>query len=95
MRNQLALALGLLSLSAAPAFASGSVSGAGGADDYTRGKAIFARAVTCDSCPLAAGVSTPEEAAAVLKRVKAGEFGLSKADAESVAAFLERRYKVS
>lgn len=95
MRTSFALAASLVLLSATPAFASGSVSGAGGADDYTRGKAIFARAVTCDSCPLAAGVSTPEEAAAVLKRVKAGEFGLSKDEAASVAAFLERRYKVS
>lgn len=92
--RQLLVAAGLLALIAPPAFASGTVSGAGGADAYTRGKAIFARKVACDSCALPGGPGTPEEAAAVLKRVKAGEFELDKSEQESVAAFLERRYKL-
>lgn len=86
------LALGML---VGTAHASGTVSGAGGADAYTRGKAIFSRKVACDECKIPGGPNTPEEAAAVLKRVKAGEFGLDKAEQEAVTAFLERRFKVS
>ncbi len=60
----------------ATAFASGTVSGAGGADAYARGKAVFARKVTCADCPLASGVETPEAAKSALARIDAGEFGL-------------------
>lgn len=77
------------------AHASGTVGGAGGADAYTRGKAIFSRKVACDDCKLPGGPNTPDEAAGVLKRVKAGEFGLDKSEQEAVAAFLERRFKLS
>ncbi|MBY0448337.1 MAG: hypothetical protein K2P95_06565 [Hyphomonadaceae bacterium] len=91
------LVMGVVALSVVvgSAHASGTVSGAGGADAYTRGKAIFSRKVSCDECKVPGGPNTPEEAAAVLKRVKAGEFGLDKSEQEAVAAFLERRFKVS
>lgn len=79
---------------AGTAHASGTVSGAGGADAYTRGKAIFSRKVACDTCAVPGGPTTPEDAAALLKRVKGGEFELDKSEQEAVTAFLERRFKL-
>lgn len=90
-----ALVVVLLLLSSGTAMASGSVSGAGGADAYTRGKAIFARKLACETCVMPEGPKTPEDAASLVKRVKAGEFGLDKGEQEAVVTFLERRYKAS
>lgn len=77
------------------ALASGTVSGAGGADAYARGKAVFARKVTCAECPLSVGVETPEAAKAALARIDAGEFGLDDGERKAVKEFMNRRFKLA
>lgn len=88
-----ALVVPLMSVN--PAFASGTVSGAGGADAYARGKAVFSRKVTCETCPLASGVETPEAAKAALARVDSGDFGLDEGERKAVKEFLNRRFKLA
>ena len=88
-----AMAASLMSVD--PAYASGTVSGAGGADAYARGKAVFSRKVTCETCPLASGVETPEAAKAALARVDSGDFGLDEGERKAVKEFLNRRFKLS
>lgn len=78
-----------------PAFASGTVSGAGGADAYARGKAVFARKLTCESCPFATGIETADLAQSALKRIESGEFGLDDGERKAVRAFIERRFRLA
>ncbi len=98
LRSKFLMLTGLIAgtlVAASPAFASGTVSGAGGADAYARGKAVFARKVTCADCPLASGVETPEAAKSALARIDAGEFGLDDGERKAVKEFMNRRFKLA
>ena len=62
---------------------------------YSRGKSQFKKRIACKTCEYSQGVNDSVTATKIASRVKAGEFGLTKAQQVDVMVFLMRRYRVS
>jgi hypothetical protein len=105
MKSRLILPFALLSLSAfaGTALASGTVSQpqrmpskpstGTSSDAYARGKQIYMDKIACDACPVAGGVQDKAGAMALVTRIDADEFALSKGDKRRVKAYLNNRFK--
>ena len=61
---------------------------------YDRGKMVYMEKISCSSCPVSAGVNDATGAKALIKRVDANEFSLSRTEKRRLKAFLKRRFEV-
>jgi hypothetical protein len=105
MKFRLILPFVLLSFSAfaSSVFASGSISqpqriptspsATVDSDAYARGKQAYMDKIACDACPVSGGVQDRAGAMALVARIDADEFALSRAEKRRVKAYLKNRFK--
>jgi hypothetical protein len=90
-------------LMAGSAFASGSMPSARTpaqntqgttSNSYEVGKSVYMDKISCGTCPVAAGVQDAAGAKALVMRVDANEFTLTKSEKRSLKTFLKRRFEI-
>ena len=61
---------------------------------YEQGKMVYMEKISCSNCPVSAGVNDATGAKALMMRVDANEFSLSKTEKRRLKKFLKRRFEV-
>lgn len=96
----LGLSMAIALMATTTASASGSmpsarapISSSQNSDRYDQGKTIYMEKISCNTCPVAEGVSDSASAKALLMRVDANEFKLTKTEKRRLKVFLNRRFK--
>jgi hypothetical protein len=63
-------------------------------NSYDQGKMVYMEKISCSTCPVSAGVNDAAGAKALMMRVDANEFSLSKNQKRDLKKFLKRRFEV-
>jgi hypothetical protein len=96
IRQLFLTAIATLCLSA-DVLASGSIGGGAPRAEnraYSEGKQLYKKRIACKSCVLPGGVSTPDQAKALLEKLGGEYAGLDAAQRDSVGTYLQRRFKL-
>lgn len=89
-------AIALLCLSA-DIWASGSIGGGAPRAEnraYSEGKQLYTKRIACKACVMPGGVSTPEQAKALIDKLGGEIAGLDATQRERVSVYLQRRFKL-
>lgn len=96
----LGLSMAIALMTGTTASASGSmpsarapVSSSQNSDSYDQGKTIYMEKISCSTCPVTEGVNDSATAKALVMRVDANEFQLTKTEKRRLKVFLNRRFK--
>lgn len=76
---------------ASAAFASGSVGG--GTSASRLGQSVYARKISCSSCPFPGGLKTSDQVQNAAQMIDSGRIAMSDAERRAVKEYIAKRFK--